>query len=128
MLYYIYVVNPGVAGGGRGRVNPVIAAGLEKARNKAERVHEVSIFHASDWIWPQGASTYDVRKIVGFFYPFPLVTVTNQQILFLLSAFWGPPAPPPADVIYGSPLSLFSQQLPEKIGISECRDGQTGGP
>jgi len=41
VLYYIYVVNPGVAGGGRGRVNPVIAAGLEKARNKAERVHEV---------------------------------------------------------------------------------------
>ena len=72
MLYYIYVVNPGVAGGGRGRVNPVIAAGLEKARNKAERVHEVSIFHASDWIWPQGAPTYDVLKIVGFFYPFPL--------------------------------------------------------
>jgi len=41
VLYYIYVVNPGVAGGGRGRVNPVIAAGLEKARNKAERAHEV---------------------------------------------------------------------------------------
>ena len=45
-LYYIYIVNPGLAGdggGGRGRVNPVIAAGLNKARNKIEKVHEVSI-------------------------------------------------------------------------------------
>ena len=31
------------------------------------------------------------QTIFGFFYPSPLVTVTNQQILFLLSAFLGPP-------------------------------------
>ena len=38
--------------------------------------------------FPKGASIYDVRKIFGFFDPLPLVTVTNQLILFLLSAFW----------------------------------------
>ena len=32
----------------------------------------------------------------------PPVTVTNQLILFLSSAFWGPPSP--THVIYGSPL------------------------
>ena len=37
------------------------------------------------WNTLLGASIYDVRKIVGFFYP--LVTVTNQLILFLSSAF-----------------------------------------
>ena len=43
-LYYFNVVSPGLAGGGgRGQVNPIIAAGLKKARNKAEKVHEVSI-------------------------------------------------------------------------------------
>ena len=48
-----------------------------------------------------GNSIYDVRKMFAFFDPLPLVTATNQLILFLLSAFWGPP--PTADVIYGSP-------------------------
>ena len=44
-------------------------------------------------------------KFSDFFTPSPLVTVTNQQILFLLSAFWGPPSPSPTpDVIYGSPF------------------------
>ena len=39
----------------------------------------------------------------------PPVTVTNQPILFLSSAYWGPHLPPPtADVIYGSPLKLQS--------------------
>ena len=34
---------------------------------------------------------YDVRNFFGFFDPLlPPVTVTNQLILFLLSAFWGP--------------------------------------
>ena len=42
-----------------------------------------------------GASMYDVRKILGFFYPPPLVTVANQLNLFLLSAFWGAPSPHP---------------------------------
>ena len=42
-LYYFYVVSPGLASAARSRVNPIIAAGLEKARNKAEKVHEVSI-------------------------------------------------------------------------------------
>ena len=48
----------------------------------------------------EGTSIYDVRKIFGFLDP--LVTVTNQLILFLSSAFWGPSSPPStADVIYG---------------------------
>ena len=34
----------------------------------------------------------------------PLVTVTNQLIVFLSSAFWGPPTPS-AYVINGSPLN-----------------------
>ena len=33
------------------------------------------------------------KKLSDFFYPLPLVTVANQLILFLLSAFWGPPPP-----------------------------------
>ena len=37
-----------------------------------------------------------------FLIPSPLVTVTNQLIVFLSSAFWGPPLP--ADVIYRRPL------------------------
>ena len=49
-------------------------------------------------------------KFSDFFYltitKCSLVTFTNQLILFLLSAFWGPPSPPPtADVIYVSPLT-----------------------
>ena len=36
----------------------------------------------------KGASIYEVRN---FFTPSPLATVTNQLILFLSSAFWGPP-------------------------------------
>ena len=52
-----------------------------------------------------GASIYDVRKIFGFLDPFPSVTYRNQLILFLSSAFWRPPPPSSADVIYGSPLS-----------------------
>ena len=39
--------------------------------------------------------------------PLPPVTVTNQLILFLSSAFWAPLPPPTADVIYGSPLTLY---------------------
>ena len=38
------------------------------------------------------------------FLPLPLVTVTNQLMLFLLSVFGDPLPPPTADVIYGSPL------------------------
>ena len=42
-----------------------------------------------------------------FFTPPPFVEYTNQLILFLSSAFWGPPSasPHPLDVIYGSPLT-----------------------
>ena len=40
-----------------------------------------------------GASIDDVRKFFGFLTPSPLVTVTNQLILSLLSAFWGPSSP-----------------------------------
>ena len=36
-----------------------------------------------------------------------LVTVTNQQIVFLSSAFWGPPT---ADIIYGSPLTSLDME------------------
>ena len=39
------------------------------------------------------------------FLPPPPGTYRNQLILFILSAFWGPPSPPSsADVIYGNPL------------------------
>ena len=38
-----------------------------------------------------GASIYYVRKIIRFLTSSPLVTVTNQQILFPSSAFWGSP-------------------------------------
>ena len=42
----------------------------------------------------KGTSIYEIRKIFGFFLPLaPLATVTNQLILSLLSAFWGPPPP-----------------------------------
>ena len=41
--------------------------------------------------------------------PFPLVTYRNQLILFLSSAFWGPPSSP--DVIYGSPRSTLVPHL-----------------
>ena len=34
-----------------------------------------------------GTSIYEVGKVFGFYDP--LVTVTNQLILFLSSAFWG---------------------------------------
>ena len=78
-----------------------------------------------------GASMYDVRKCFGFYDPPPshvqkstnfvsfvcfflLVTVTNQLILFLSSAFWGPSLPPPtADVIYGSPPAVIIASSPE---------------
>ena len=60
----------------------------------------------------KGASIYDVRNIFGFFDPLPLVTVTNQLILFLLTAFWGSLPPHTADIIlvYGSPLSYLAQK------------------
>ena len=41
----------------------------------------------------------DIRKIFGFFDTPPL-TVTKQLILFLLSAFWGPPSPHPLRTSY----------------------------
>ena len=45
-------------------------------------------------------------KFSVFLTPSPLVTVTNQLILFRLSAFWEPPPPPTSDVMYGSPLMV----------------------
>ena len=42
----------------------------------------------------------DVRIIFGIFDNLPPVIVTNQLILFLSSAFLGPPPPTTADVIY----------------------------
>ena len=67
-----------------------------------------------------------------FFTPSPLVTVTNQLILFLLSAFWGPPSPPTSDVIYGSPqhygglsstplIDSFGRQIPEERVVQKWR-------
>ena len=41
----------------------------------------------------------------------PPVSVKNELILFLLSAFRGPPPPPIADVIYGSPLENRKYRL-----------------
>ena len=46
-------------------------------------------------------------KFTDFFTPPLLVTVTNQQILFLSSVFWGPPPPTKCGRhTYGSPLML----------------------
>ena len=46
-------------------------------------------------------------KLSDFLTPSPLlVTLTNQPILFLSSAFGGPP--PAADVIYGSPQTVLA--------------------
>ena len=78
-----------------------------KNRGAHQHHHHRSFFtlpsHAP--LFLEEASIYDVRKIFGFMDPSPLVTVTNQLILFLSSAFWGPNSlPPTADVIYGSPL------------------------
>ena len=39
---------------------------------------------------------YDVSTTFGFFDSPLLVTVTIQLILFLSSAFWGPPSPSPS--------------------------------
>ena len=43
----------------------------------------------------QGLPSMTSAKVSDFFTQFPLVTVTNQLILFLSSAFWGPPSPHP---------------------------------
>ena len=59
-------------------------------------------------------------KISDFFDP--LVTVKNQLIVFLLSAFWGPPPPPTADVIYGSP-----QRTPQPQSARALRTMGMGG-
>ena len=56
-------------------------------------------------------------KVSYIFDPLPPVTVTNQLILFLSSAFWGPPPPSTADVIYGSPLT----DLPCLLARSEIQ-------
>ena len=56
----------------------------------------------------EGASIYDVRKIKFWDFlttPPSLVMYRNQLVLFLSSAFWGPPLS--ADVIYGSPRVVF---------------------
>ena len=53
-------------------------------------------------------------KISDFFDP--LVTVKNQLIVFLLSAFWGPPPPPTADVIYGSPHTKGRKDEEDSLG------------
>ena len=73
---------------------------------------------------PKGGSIYDVRNIFGFFYPSPLVTVKNQLILFLLSAFWGPPGPPPPTHC-GLPLSPHTlrtshMEVPEPHRDPKC--------
>ena len=62
---------------------------------------------------------YDVRKIYGFFNPLLLVTVTNLLILFLSSAFWGPPHPTHCGRhILKSPISIpHSCNLTQKIEI-----------
>ena len=53
---------------------------------------------------PKGASIYELRKNFLFFDPLPLVTYRIHATSFLSSAFLGPPSPPTADIIYGSPL------------------------
>ena len=53
---------------------------------------------------------------------YPPVTVTNQLILFPLSAFWGPPPPSNADVIYGGPLrqNLAPPKSPSYCGVKKA--------
>ena len=48
----------------------------------------------------KGGFLYVVRKNLGFFTPFPLVMYINQLILFLSSAFRGPPSPHPLRTSY----------------------------
>ena len=74
----------------------------------------------------KGVSIYDVRKIFGFLDPLPPVTVTNQLILFLSSAFWGPPPPPTADVIYGNPLTIACPQLVKRCNTKRLSKVQRG--
>ena len=53
------------------------------------------------------ASIYDIRNIFRIFDP--PVTVTNQLILFLSSAFWGTPSPHALRTSYmEAPFSLYS--------------------
>ena len=61
----------------------------------------------------KGPSIYDVRKLLGFFDPSPLLvriwdwsTVLNSRNLPYYIFFWAnPPSPLSADVIYGCPQS-----------------------
>ena len=60
-------------------------------------VHRCKDSHASGFTL---CSTF-----INLLTPSPLVTVTNQLILFSSSAFWGPPSPHPlrTSYVYGSP-------------------------
>ena len=58
-------------------------------------------------------------KLSYFLTPSPRVTVTNQLILFLSSAFWGPP--PTADVAYGSPQAEVPSYLVTLDGVALVR-------
>ena len=60
-------------------------------------------------MWLRGLLYMTSAKISEFFTLSPLDMYRNQLILFHLSAFWisPPPSSEDADVIYGSPLTLF---------------------
>ena len=60
---------------------------------------------------PWGLPVMTSRKFTDFVYPLPLVTITNQLIVFLSSAFWGPAPPLSAEIIDGSPLLLLHLPL-----------------
>ena len=58
-------------------------------------------------------------KLSDIFTPPPFVTVTNQLILFLLSAFWGPPSPHPMRTSYmEAPLRKVSVPFSFLVGTS----------
>ena len=59
-----------------------------------------------------------IRKNLGFFTPFPLVRYINQLILFLSSAFRGPPSPHPLRTSY------MEAPLPHVGSDWDCRSYQ----
>ena len=73
--------------------------------------------------YSEGPSTYDVRKILGFFDPLPPLvriwdwsTVLNSRNLPYYIFFWAnPPSPLSADIIYGCPLRGFPYMTSEKF-------------
>ena len=66
---------------------------MQQGQREQRSGRERSYFLPLEWKRGRGTSIYDVHPISGLLTPSPLVTVSNQLILFLSSSFWGPPPP-----------------------------------